>query len=80
MAACGATDSSGSLQLINGLSKPKLINGAEITGPELAKLIEKMVAALNSREIPTAGSILEHFNKDLIQKVHPMNPDTMWDE
>jgi len=27
------------------------------------------VAALNSRDIPTAGSILEHFNKDLIQKI-----------
>ena len=57
------------LQLVQSLSKPKLVSGAEITGPELASLIERMVAALNSRDIPTAGSILEHFNKDLIQKV-----------
>lgn len=57
------------LQLVQGLSKPKLVSGAEISGPELASLIERMVAALNSRDIPTAGSILEHFNKDLIQKV-----------
>lgn len=54
---------------MQSLSKPKLVSGAEITGPELASLIERMVAALNSRDIPTAGSILEHFNKDLIQKV-----------
>ena len=63
------TDDCKCLQLIQGLSKPKVVNGHEITGPELADLIERMVAALNSRDIPTAGSILEHFNKDLIQKV-----------
>jgi hypothetical protein len=40
-----------------------------MTGPDLAKLVETMVGALNSREIPTAGSILEHFNADLVQKV-----------
>ena len=40
-----------------------------MTGPGLAKLVETMVGALNSREIPTAGSILEHFNRDLVQKV-----------
>lgn len=40
-----------------------------MTGPGLAKLVETMVGALNAREIPTAGSILEHFNRDLVQKV-----------
>ncbi len=40
-----------------------------MTGPGLAKLVETMVGALNSRDIPTAGSILEHFNADLVQKV-----------
>lgn len=43
-----------------------------MTGPGLAALVEKMVGALNSREIPTAGSILEHFNRDLVQKVTPV--------
>jgi hypothetical protein len=40
-----------------------------MTGPILAKLVETMVGALNSREIPTAGSILEHFNRELVEKV-----------
>ena len=35
-------------------------------GAALAKLIEQMVGALNSRDIPTAGSILEGFNNDLV--------------
>ena len=40
-----------------------------MTGPVLAELIETMVGALNARDIPTAGSILEHFNRELVQKV-----------
>lgn len=39
-----------------------------MTGPVLAELIETMVGALNARDIPTAGSILEHFNRELVQK------------
>ena len=40
-----------------------------LTGPALAELVETMVGALNARDIPTAGSILEHFNRDLVYKV-----------
>ncbi|KAK9908714.1 hypothetical protein WJX75_001863 [Coccomyxa subellipsoidea] len=60
---------SGLRDLVRQLAKPKLLNGEVMTGPDLAKLVETMVGALNSREIPTAGSILEHFNADLVQKV-----------
>ena len=44
-----------------------------MTGPVLAELIETMVGALNARDIPTAGSILEHFNRELVQKASPGN-------
>ena len=40
-----------------------------VGGAELADLVVKMVAALNSRDIPTAGSILEHFNRELVTKL-----------
>lgn len=36
-----------------------------MTGAGLASLIERMVTALNSREIPSAGSMLEFFNKEV---------------
>ena len=39
-----------------------------MTGSVLADLIETMVGALNVRDIPTAGSILEQFNRELVQK------------
>lgn len=40
-----------------------------IDGPALADLAERIVGALNARAIPSAGSILEHFNKDLTRTV-----------
>ena len=47
----------------------QVVNGAALNGTGLARLIEQMVTALNARDIPTAGSILEHFNKELMYKV-----------
>ncbi len=44
-----------------------------MTGPVLAELIETMVGALNARDIPTAGSILEHFNRELVQKARHLH-------
>lgn len=57
--------------LIWQLAKPKRVNGRVMTGPGLADLVEQMVTALNARDIPTAGSILEHFNKELVYRSAP---------
>jgi hypothetical protein len=45
-----------------------------LTGPALADLVSEMVGALNARDIPTAGSILEHFNRDLVYKARAPIP------
>lgn len=42
------------------------VRGKVMTGVELASLIGRMVTALNSREIPSAGSMLEFFNKEVM--------------
>ncbi|KAK9810969.1 hypothetical protein WJX73_001870 [Symbiochloris irregularis] len=55
--------------LVFSLAKPKVVSGQEVTGTELADLLVKMVGALNSQDIPSAGSILEHFNRELVAKV-----------
>ena len=52
--------------LVTGLVRPKMVRGAQLTGPELARLIEQVVTALNEREIPTAGSLVQYFNRDLV--------------
>lgn len=63
--------------LVQRMAKPKRINGQVMDGAALAKLIERMVGALNSRDIPTAGSILEGFNKDLVYTVRDKYMHTM---
>lgn len=60
---------SGLRELVQQLAKPKRVNGKVMTGPALAELVSQMVTALNARDIPTAGSILEHFNKELVYRV-----------
>lgn len=55
-------------ELVQQLAKPKRVNGKVMTGPGLADLVSQMVTALNARDIPTAGSILEHFNKELVYR------------
>ncbi len=59
-------------ELVKHLAKPKVISGEVLDGAGLARLIEQMVGALNARDIPTTGSILEHFNKDLVLRVCPL--------
>ncbi|KAL4532226.1 hypothetical protein Ndes2437B_g02641 [Nannochloris sp. 'desiccata'] len=47
---------------------PKVVKGQALDGPGLADLISQVVTALNDRDIPTAGSLVEYFNKEL--KLH----------
>jgi len=51
---------------VNG-NGPKMVNGRQLDGPGLAVLVRQVVEALNERDIPTAGSLVEYFNKDLVR-------------
>lgn len=53
-------------RLVRSLAAPKIVKGTALNGPALADLITEVVTALNAREIPTAGSLLEYFNKELV--------------
>ncbi|KAL4527503.1 hypothetical protein Ndes2526A_g08714 [Nannochloris sp. 'desiccata'] len=46
---------------------PKVVKGQALDGPGLADLISQVVTALNDRDIPTAGSLVEYFNKELVE-------------
>lgn len=45
---------------------PKIVQGKPLDGPRLADLISQVVTALNARDIPTAGSLIAYFNKELV--------------
>lgn len=46
---------------------PKVVKGHALDGPGLADLISQVVTALNDRDIPTAGSLVEYFNRELVE-------------
>uniref|UniRef100_A0A1D1ZYE9 GB1/RHD3-type G domain-containing protein n=1 Tax=Auxenochlorella protothecoides TaxID=3075 RepID=A0A1D1ZYE9_AUXPR len=56
---------------------PKLVRGRALDGAALARLIRDVVAALNSREIPTAGSLVEYFNRELVQACKGLFVDSL---
>lgn len=45
---------------------PKYVRGTPLTGESLANLIQETVTALNDREIPTSGSLVRYFNRELV--------------
>ena len=55
----------------------QMLNGKAVEGAALADLIVRMIAALNARDIPTAGSILEHFNQELAGRVRESYADAL---
>ena len=50
----------------------KVVRGQPLDGPGLAELISQVVTALNAREIPTAGSLIAYFNKELVDSCREM--------
>eukprot|EP00976_Prorocentrum_cordatum_P006582 132126-Prorocentrum_minimum.AAC.1 len=55
-------------QLVTGMVAPKMTGPKVLTGPELARMIEDTVEALNQGEIPMAGSVVDMFNRDILQR------------
>ena len=47
---------------------------AKMTGVSLAALIERSVAALNEGDFPTAGSVVDAFNRDAMEKEWSARP------
>lgn len=52
--------------LVGQLAAPKIVGGKPFTGVDLAALLSSMVKALNAKELPTASSLVESFNQELL--------------
>lgn len=55
-------------QIVRGLATRKVIRGRTASGADLARLIRKVVAALNSRDIPSAGAVVDSFNLEVMAR------------
>lgn len=53
-------------RVVHQLATPKIYLGKVMMGRDLADLVERVVKALNDREIPTGGSILDNYNLELV--------------
>lgn len=49
-------------------SAPSLGNSGLMTGPSLAALIERSVTALNEGDFPSAGNVVDSFNRDALER------------
>jgi hypothetical protein len=50
-------------------ARPKALRGVPLTGSGAADLVVAVVDALNSRNMPTSGSMLEAFNQQLLYEL-----------
>ncbi|GJP43245.1 hypothetical protein CLOM_g2731 [Closterium sp. NIES-68] len=55
-------------QVVASLVQPKIVSGKPVTGEEFADLLEKTLNALNKGHIPTAGSVVDAFNRAVQDK------------
>lgn len=54
---------------LHDTARVKTLRGRPLDGPGAADLVVALVDALNTREMPTSGSMLEAFNQQLLHEV-----------
>lgn len=55
-------------QLVTSIIHPKIVQGKTLNGEEFASFLEQILEALNKGEIPSTGSLVEVFNKAILDR------------
>ncbi|XP_020256134.1 guanylate-binding protein 4 isoform X3 [Asparagus officinalis] len=55
-------------ELVATVIRPKIVQGKTLSGKEFASLLEQILEALNKGEIPSTGSLVEVFNKVILER------------
>ncbi|KAM2901966.1 hypothetical protein FF1_007897 [Malus domestica] len=55
-------------QLVSSIIRPKVVQGRTLSGKEFASFLEQILEALNKGEIPSTGSLVEVFNKGILER------------
>ncbi|XP_027350593.1 atlastin-like isoform X2 [Abrus precatorius] len=55
-------------ELVASIIRPKIVQGKTLNGKEFVSFLEQILEALNKGEIPSTGSLVEIFNKDILEK------------
>ncbi|KAL8100730.1 hypothetical protein AgCh_032839 [Apium graveolens] len=54
-------------ELVASVIRPKIVQAKPLNGKEFVLFLEQILEALNEGEIPSAGSLVEVFNKDILE-------------
>ncbi|CAL4927819.1 unnamed protein product [Urochloa decumbens] len=55
-------------QLVTSIIKPKIVQGKTLSGKDFVSFLQQILEALNKGEIPSTGSLVEIFNKAILDR------------
>ncbi|KAK6260021.1 hypothetical protein SCA6_014495 [Theobroma cacao] len=55
-------------ELVASVIRPKIVQGKPLNGKEFVSFLEQILEALNKGEIPSTGSLVEVFNKGILER------------
>ncbi|KAL5209371.1 hypothetical protein ABZP36_004994 [Zizania latifolia] len=55
-------------QVVASITKPKIVQGKTLNGKEFVSFLQQILDALNKGEIPSTGSLVEIFNKAILER------------
>ncbi|KAJ0791293.1 putative guanylate-binding protein/Atlastin [Helianthus annuus] len=64
-------------EVVKSVIRPKIVQGKSLNGKEFVAFLEKILEALNKGEIPSTGSLVEIFNKKILEKCLKIYEDSM---
>ncbi|CAK9309944.1 unnamed protein product [Citrullus colocynthis] len=64
-------------ELVMSIIRPKIVQGKSLNGKEFVSFLEQILEALNKGEIPSTGSLVEVFNKGILERCLKIYSDRM---
>ncbi|GFZ13589.1 guanylate-binding family protein [Actinidia rufa] len=64
-------------ELVTSVIRPKIVQGKSLNGKEFVSFLEQILEALNKGEIPSTGSLVEVFNKGILERCLKLYSDRM---
>ncbi|KAK4357444.1 hypothetical protein RND71_023054 [Anisodus tanguticus] len=55
-------------EVVASIIRPKIVQGKSLNGKEFVSFLEQILDALNKGEIPSTGSLVEVFNKGILER------------
>ncbi|GBG71009.1 hypothetical protein CBR_g8307 [Chara braunii] len=59
-------------KLVQSIISPKIVSGNQLNGKEFVALLKQTIEALNTGDIPTVGSIMDVFNREIVDRCADM--------